>query len=216
MNMENDCVSLDESMVRKFMDSFYSNVSNSSNFKKEADPCVCKASCDVIEENKSDECLTKDIIKVVSASASHEKQEIASMILQSKLKVLASSEVEFKETGLIPVFKNTEIKPYFGEDPIEGTLYTKYCGSFSNEKSIGSGVGIIMLEKDDETYLFYHLFSSKDETDDEFLDRMENTMMEVYNICYSSYTIIDTFFASECLDIEPGKTSITSCGFVIC
>ncbi len=216
MNMENDCVSLDESMVRKFMDSFYSNVSNSSNFKKEADPCVCKASCDVIEENKSDECLTKDIIKVVSASASHEKQEIASMILQSKLKVLASSEVEFKETGLIPVFKDTEIKPYFGEDPIEGTLYTKYCGSFSNEKSIGSGVGIIMLEKDDETYLFYHLFSSKDETDDEFLDRMENTMMEVYNICYSSYTIVDTFFASECLDIEPGKTSITSCGFVIC
>lgn len=216
MNMENDCVSLDESMVRKFMDSFYSNVSNSSNFKKEADPCVCKASCDVIEENKSDECLTKDIIKVVSASASHEKQEIASMILQSKLKVLASSEVEFKETGLIPVFKDTEIKPYFGEDPIEGTLYTKYCGSFSNEKSIGSGVGIIMLEKDDETYLFYHLFSSKDETDDEFLDRMENTMMEVYNICYSSYTIVDTFFASECLDIEPGKTSITSCGFAIC
>lgn len=216
MNMENDCVSLDESMVRKFMDSFYSNVSNSSNFKKEADPCVCKASCDVIEENKSDECLTKDIIKVISASASHEKQEIASMILQSKLKVLASSEVEFKETGLIPIFKDTEIKPYFGEDPIEGTLYTKYCGSFSNEKSIGSGVGIIMLEKDDETYLFYHLFSSKDETDDEFLDRMENTMMEVYNICYSSYTIVDTFFASECLDIEPGKTSITSCGFVIC
>lgn len=216
MNMENDCVSLDESMVRKFMDSFYSNVSNISNFKKEAAPCVCKASCDVIEENKSDECLTKDIIKVVSASASHEKQEIASMILQSKLKVLASSEVEFKETGLIPVFKDTEIKPYFGEDPIEGTLYTKYCGSFSNEKSIGSGVGIIMLEKDDETYLFYHLFSSKDETDDEFLDRMENTMMEVYNICYSSYTIVDTFFASECLDIEPGKTSITSCGFVIC
>lgn len=214
--MENDCVSLDESMVRKFMDSFYSNVSNSSNFKKEADPYVCKTSCNVIEENKSDECLTKDIIKVVSASASHEKQEIASMILQSKLKVLASSEVEFKETGLIPVFKDTEIKPYFGEDPIEGTLYTTYCGAISNEKSIGSGVGIIMLEKDDETYLFYHLFSSKDETDDEFLDRMENTMMEVYNICYSSYTIVDIFFASECLDIEPGKTSITSCGFVIC
>lgn len=216
MNMENDCVSLDESMVRKFMDSFYSNVSNSSNFKKEADSYVCKTSCNVIEENKSDECLTKDIVKVVSASASHEKQEIASMILQSKLKVLASSEVEFKETGLIPVFKDTEIKPYFGEDPIEGTLYTTYCGAISNEKSIGSGVGIIMLEKDDETYLFYHLFSSKDETDDEFLDRMENTMMEVYNICYSSYTIVDTFFASECLDIEPGKTSITSCGFVIC
>lgn len=216
MNMENDCVSLDESMVRKFMDSFYSNVSNSSNFKKEADPYVCKTSCNVIEENKSDECLTKDIVKVVSASASHEKQEIASMILQSKLKVLASSEVEFKETGLIPVFKDTEIKPYFVEDPIEGTLYTTYCGAISNEKSIGSGVGIIMLEKDDETYLFYHLFSSKDETDDEFLDRMENTMMEVYNICYSSYTIVDTFFASECLDIEPGKTSITSCGFVIC
>lgn len=214
--MENDCVSLDESMVRKFMDSFYSNVSNSSNFKKEADHYVCKTSYNVIEENKSDECLTKDIIKVVSASASHEKQEIASMILQSKLKVLASSEVEFKETGLIPVFKDTEIKPYFGEDPIERTLYTTYCGAISNEKSIGSGVGIIMLEKDDETYLFYHLFSSKDETDDEFLDRMENTMMEVYNICYSSYTIVDTFFASECLDIEPGKTSITSCGFVIC
>lgn len=214
--MGNDCVSLDESMVRKFMDSFYSNASNSSNFKKEADPCVCKASCDVIEENKSDKCLTKDIVKVVSVSASHEKQEIASMILHSKLKVLASSEVEFKETGLIPVFKDTEIKPYFGEDPIEGTLYTTYCGAISNEKSIGSGVGIIMLEKDDETYLFYHLFSSKDETDDEFLDRMENTMMEVYNICYSSYTIVDTFFASECLNIEPGKTSITSCGFVIC
>lgn len=214
--MGNDCVSLDESMVRKFMDSFYSNASNNSNFKKEADPCVCKASCDVIEENKSDKCLTKDIVKVVSVSASHEKQEIASMILHSKLKVLASSEVEFKETGLIPVFKDTEIKPYFGEEPIEGTLYTTYCGAISNEKSIGSGAGIIMLEKDDETYLFYHLFSSKDETDDEFLDRMENTMMEVYNICYSSYAIVDTFFASECLDIEPGKTSITSCGFVIC
>lgn len=216
MNMNNDYVCLDELMVRKFMDSFYSNNSKSSDFKKEADPCLCKTSCDIIEVNKSDECLTKDIVKVVSASASHENQEIAGMILQAKLKVLASSKVEFKETGLIPVFEDTEIKPCFGENPIEGTLYTNYCSAFSKEKSIGSGVGILMLKKDNETYLFYHLFSSKDETDDEFLDRMENAMMEVYNTCYSSYTIVDTFFASECLDIEPGKTSITSCGFVIC
>lgn len=214
--MNNDYVCLDELMVRKFMDSFYSNTSKSSNFKKEADPCLCNSACNIIKENELDECLTKDIVKVVSASASHEKQEVANIILQSKLKVLSTAEVKYEHTGLIPILEGTEIKPCFNNNPINGKVYLTTSCSFQKEKSIGSGVGILVLEKDNETYLFYHLFWSKDESDDEFLDRMENAMMEAYDTCYSSYTIVDTFFASECMDAEIGKSTFTACGFVIC
>lgn len=195
--------------VKTYLDSF-----NAMNDVKHE--CKCNENNKITKDDSDEYLLTKDIVKIISASSSHSNPEIAAMIMQSKLKVLATSRKEYSETGLIPVFNDTEVEPYLENNPIEGTVYLKTFSSFTNEKSIGTGVGILMLKKDDETYLFYHLFGSKNETDDEFLDRMEDTMMEVYNTCYSSYTIVDTFFASECLDVKAGETAITTCGFVIC
>lgn len=196
--------------VRTYLDSF-----NAMNDVKHE--CKCNENNKITKDDSDEYLLTKDIVKVFSSSSSHSNSEIAAMIMESKMKILSTSKREYSETGLILISYDTEIKPCFENDPLEGTVYIRHNGScIGDEKSIGSGVGIFMLKKDNETYLFYHLFGSKNETDDEFLDRMESYMMEVYNTCYSSYTIVDTFFASECLDVEPGKVSITSCAFAIC